>query len=121
MQELVNELKEKAGLSEDQASKSISVIKDFVKNKYPMLAGAVDNMLGADAATTTTATPVNQAAAAGETPVVAQSEATKAEAPKEESGSILDKISDVIPGQIGEKIEDVVKGLGDKIGGVFGK
>ncbi len=120
MQELVNELKEKAGLSEDQATKSISVIKDFVKTKYPMLAGAVDNMLGAEAAATTA--PANQVAAtAVETPVVAQTEAAKTEAPKQESGSILDKISDVIPGQMGEKIEEVVKGLGDKIGGVFGK
>jgi hypothetical protein len=117
MQELVNELKEKAGLSEDQATKSINVIKDFVKSKYPMLAGAVDNMLGSDA----TATPVNQAAATAAKSVSSQSEGVKAEAPKEDGGSILDKISDVIPGEIGEKIEDVVKGLGDKIGGVFGK
>jgi hypothetical protein len=34
---------------------------------------------------------------------------------------MLDKISDVIPGQVGEKVEDFVKGAADKIGGLFGK
>jgi hypothetical protein len=107
MQELVQELISKAGLTTDQATKSIEVIKGFVKTKYPMLGGAVDQMMGADATTATTniATPV--------TP----------EAPKaaEDGGSMLDKISDVIPGAVGEKIEDFAKGIGDKIGGIFGK
>ena len=46
MQELINHLKEKAGLSEEQAIKSIEAVKDFVKEKFPMMAGAVDNLLG---------------------------------------------------------------------------
>jgi hypothetical protein len=44
MQELINTLMEKAGISEDQALKSIEAIKDFIKEKFPMLGGAVDNM-----------------------------------------------------------------------------
>jgi hypothetical protein len=107
MQELIQELVSKAGLTTDQASKSIDVIKGFVKTKYPMLGGAVDQMMGSEA-NTNAATPVAP---------------TVTEAPKaaEESGSMLDKISDVIPGAVGEKIEDFAKGLGDKIGGIFGK
>jgi hypothetical protein len=113
MQELIQQLTEKAGLSNEQATKSLSVIKDFVKEKYPMLGGAVDQMMGADAPTTT---------ATENTTTTTQGNAVAATAPaKEEGNSMLDKISDVIPGAVGEKIEDFAKGIGDKIGGIFGK
>jgi hypothetical protein len=90
MQELIDQLTAKAGLTADQATKAIATIKDFVKEKFPMMAGAVDNLLGdqpAPAAATTTAT--------AETP--------------QSGGSFLDKISDFIPGDIGQKIEDFAK------------
>lgn len=103
MQELITRLTEKAGISADQASKTIDTIKEFVKEKFPMLSGAVDNMFAgsADSATTT-------AAAASAT-----------EAPKAEEHSMLDKISDVIPGETGEKIEDFAKKAADKAEDVF--
>ncbi len=44
MEELITQLKEKAGLSDDQAAKAIETIKDFVKEKFPMMAGAVDQL-----------------------------------------------------------------------------
>lgn len=44
MQELIDQLKEKAGLSDEQAAKAIETIKDFVKDKFPMMAGAVDKL-----------------------------------------------------------------------------
>ena len=44
MQELIDQLKEKAGLNDDQAAKAIETIKDFVKEKFPMMAGAVDKL-----------------------------------------------------------------------------
>jgi hypothetical protein len=47
MQELIDKLKEKVGLTEDQATNAIGAIKDFVKEKFPMLEGAVENMFGA--------------------------------------------------------------------------
>ena len=47
MQELINRLMENAGISEVQAAKALETIKDFVKEKFPMLGGAVDNMFGA--------------------------------------------------------------------------
>ena len=44
--ELVDRLKEQAGLSDEQANKVILTIKDFVIDKYPMLQGAVGNIFG---------------------------------------------------------------------------
>ena len=44
MQELVNQLKEKVGISEEQAVKAVEAVKDFVKEKFPMMAGAVDKL-----------------------------------------------------------------------------
>jgi hypothetical protein len=44
--ELVDRLKSQAGLNDEQANKVIETIKTFVVDKYPMLSGAVNNMLG---------------------------------------------------------------------------
>ena len=44
MQELIDKLKEKAGLTDEQAVKAIEAVKDFVKDKFPMMAGAVDKL-----------------------------------------------------------------------------
>ena len=99
MQELITRLTEKAGISAEQASKTIDTIKEFVKEKFPMLGGAVDNMFAGSASDAT-----------------ATSAATT---PKAEEHSMLDKISDVIPGQTGEKIEDFAKKAADKAEDVF--
>lgn len=106
MQELINRLTEKAGISAEQASKAVDTIKDFVKEKFPMMAGAVDNLFGSAAAEAT--------AASGATSAVPDPEAPKVPAP-----GILDKISDVIPGETGEKVESFVKGAADKAEDVF--
>lgn len=44
MQELINKLMENAGINEVQANKALETIKDFVKEKFPMFGGAVDNL-----------------------------------------------------------------------------
>ena len=44
--ELVEQLKSKAGLNDEQAQKVLETIKNFVVEKYPMLSGAVNNMFG---------------------------------------------------------------------------
>ena len=46
MQELISRLIEKAGISAEQAGSVINVVKDFAKEKFPMLGGAVDNLFG---------------------------------------------------------------------------
>ncbi|WP_343700031.1 hypothetical protein [Chitinophaga sp.] len=43
MQELIQQLKDKAGINDEQAVKAIEAVKDFVKSKLPpMIAGNVD-------------------------------------------------------------------------------
>jgi hypothetical protein len=44
--ELVDRLKQQANLSDEQAQKVLSILKDFVIEKYPMLQGAVGNIFG---------------------------------------------------------------------------
>lgn len=47
MQDLINQLVEKAGLTKDQAEKSLQVIKDYIQSQLPpMMQGMVDNFLG---------------------------------------------------------------------------
>ena len=46
MDELINKLVAEAGLTPEQASKSLQVVVEFVKEKFPMMAGAVDNLFG---------------------------------------------------------------------------
>ena len=96
MQDLINRLKEKAGITEQQAIASITELKDYVKEKFPMIAGAVDNLLNVQP---------NETAAAS---------ATEPAAATTESASILDKISDVIPGETGQKVEDFAKSAAHK-------
>lgn len=57
MQELINKLTERAGISHEQAAKVLDTVKDFVKEKFPMMSGAVDNLLGGDTAAPVTASP----------------------------------------------------------------
>jgi hypothetical protein len=46
MQELIDQLKSKAGLTEDQAIKAVHTIKEFIQSKLPpMMHGMVDNFL----------------------------------------------------------------------------
>lgn len=98
MQELIDKLTEKAGISSEQARTAIHTIKDFIKEKFPMMAGAVDNFFPGSAPTETMNIP----------PTNTSSITTS-------GSSMMDKISDFIPGEMGEKAEDFAKGIfGDK-------
>ena len=103
MQELIDQLTQKAGLSADQAKKAIATVSEFVKEKFPMMAGAVDNLLGTNSESSTTA-----------------STAATSDGAKEEGGSFLDKISDFIPGSAGEKVEEFAKDAAHKAEDVIG-
>ena len=46
MNELIDKLKAEANLTDEQAQKAIAAIAAFVKEKFPMLGGAVDNIFG---------------------------------------------------------------------------
>lgn len=88
MTDLIQLLQDKAGISPEQAQKAIHAIKEFVTEKFPMLSGAVDNLFADTGNANSTQ-----------------------DAPKADGGNIMDKISDIIPGEAGEKVEDMVKGL----------
>jgi hypothetical protein len=44
MEELIDRLKEKAGITAEQAQSVLETVKDYVKEKFPMLEGAVENL-----------------------------------------------------------------------------
>ena len=44
MQELINKIMDNAGISSEQTMKALETIKDYVKEQYPMMAGAVDKL-----------------------------------------------------------------------------
>lgn len=46
MEELIKKISTQAGISEEQALKALEAVKDYVKEKFPMMAGAVDNLFG---------------------------------------------------------------------------
>jgi hypothetical protein len=48
MQELIEKLKTEAGLTDEQAQKAVTAIKDYVVEKFPMLEGAVGSLFGQD-------------------------------------------------------------------------
>lgn len=121
--ELIQQLQQKAGLSSDQANTALQTIKQYVVEKFPMLAGAVDNIFPSGAAPVSN--PESKAAAtnAGANVGAAANQATPAAggaAPQQE-GSFLDKISDYIPGQAGQSIEDFAKKAAGNAGDFFNK
>ncbi len=44
MEELVNKIMANAGITADQSMKALEAVKDYVKEKFPMMAGAVDKL-----------------------------------------------------------------------------
>ena len=101
MHELIQKLQAEHGLSTEQTHGILNTIKNFITEKFPMMAGAVDNLFPADESAHTTVS--------GDTGTT--------EGPAQKGGSFLDKISDFVPGEMGEKAEQFAK---DKLGGMFG-
>ena len=106
MEELIQKLQNNHGLSAEQSHGILNTITTFIKEKFPMVSGAIDNIFPTgttpSATVTTPATPVQDAA----------------NDPVHDGGGFLDKISDFIPGATGDKIENFAK---DKLGGLFGE
>lgn len=46
MEELIERLKAEVHLTDEQALQVLATVKEYVKEKFPMLGGAVDNLLG---------------------------------------------------------------------------
>lgn len=99
MDELIQKLQNDHGLSAEQAQGVLGTITGYIKEKFPMVAGAIDNFFPQN----TTSTAGDSAAATGNA--------------TQENGGFFDKISNMIPGGEGEKLEQLAK---DKLGGFFG-
>jgi hypothetical protein len=113
LQELIQKLQKDHGLTSEQSTGILSTVTGFIKEKFPMMKDAVDKMFAAE--------PVQPQSTAAAQPASEE---------KKEEHSFLDKISDMIPGQAGEKIETFAKGAAhkaeevfdtvkDKVGGLF--
>ncbi|MEO6638710.1 MAG: hypothetical protein ABIN25_10550 [Ginsengibacter sp.] len=89
-------MQESHGLSAEQSHGILNTITNFVKEKFPMVGGAIDNLFQSG---TTPSGP-------GTTPSEVNTNTAK---PVNDGGDFLDKISDFIPGATGEKIEDFAK------------
>jgi len=101
MEELIQKLQSIHGLSADQAHGILNTITGYIKEKFPMVGGAIDNLFpsgtaaaGNTATTTTTTTTTTQ------------------------SGGVFDKISELIPG--GASVENIENLAKEKLGGFFG-
>jgi len=47
MEDLINEVTQKAGIPKDKAEKAVEVVLDYLKNKLPApIAGQIDGVLG---------------------------------------------------------------------------
>ncbi len=97
MEELLQKLQSIHGLSAEQAQGVLGTITGYLKEKFPMVAGAIDNFFPQGTKPATGASTGN---------------ATQG------SGDFLDKISEMIPGGAGEKLEQLAK---EKLGGLFGE
>lgn len=97
MEELIQKLQDNHGLSPEQSHGILNTITGYIKEKFPMVAGAIDNLFHSGAPSSASDTTPEQTA--------------------QVSGNPLDKISDFIPGSTGEKIEEFAK---EKLSGFFG-
>lgn len=44
MEELINKIKESAGISSEQATKALEAVKNYVIAQFPMMEGAVEKL-----------------------------------------------------------------------------
>ena len=96
MDQLIEKLKTAHGLSEEESYKILGTIAEFLKERFPMVGGAIDNLFQSG---TTPSGP-------GTTPGDVQS--TGAD-PINNNNDLKDKISQFIPGANNENIEEFAK------------
>lgn len=46
VQDLINQIVEKTGIPADKAQQVLGIVANFVKQKYPMVGGQIDSVLG---------------------------------------------------------------------------
>ena len=112
MQELIEKLKNSYGLTPEQTYGVLNSIKDFVKEKFPMMGSALDNLFPADSETGKVADSDVVQAIAGATPA---GDTGTTEGPASKGGSFLDTVSDV-PGKDFDQEKQAAK---DKVDSFF--
>ncbi len=95
MEELIQKLQNIHGLTPEQSRSILTTITGYIKEKFPMVAGAVDNLFQS-----------------GTTPSAPGTTAADAQSTTANSGNIMNEIRDFVPGA-----ENFVK---EKLGGFFG-
>jgi hypothetical protein len=107
MEELLQKLQEKAGVTKEQAENSLHAVKEYIIEKFPMLEGAVTNMFGPSAPVA----PVGSPAVVEEPGVMDKiSDATQ---------KASDKIGD-FANTAADKAEELYDSAKDKLTGFFG-
>jgi hypothetical protein len=104
MEELIQKLQQVHGLSAEQSQKILGTIADYLKEKFPMVGGAIDNLFQSG---TTPSGP-------GTTPEDVQS---TVQDPLNNNSDLMDKVSQFIPGANEENIQDFAK---KNLSGLFG-
>jgi len=102
MQDLFQKLKDNYGLTPEQTYGILHTIKEYVKEKFPMVGGSLDNLFPPESKGTDTDTAQ---AAAGSTPA---GDTGTTEGPESKGGSFLDSASDVT-GKEAEKEKQAAK------------
>ena len=75
MEELISKLQENHGLTAEQSYGILNTIKEFIKEKFPMVGGAIDNLLPSD-----------------KNPKTAAGDAGSTDGPATKGGSFFDEI-----------------------------
>lgn len=96
MEELIQKLQNVHGLSAEQSHKILGTIADYLKEKFPMVGGAIDNLFQSG---TTPSGP-------GTTPQDVQSHVAD---PMNDNSDLMDKISQFIPGVDQQNMEEIAK------------
>jgi len=104
MEELIQKLQSVHGLSAEQSHKILGTIADYLKEKFPMVGGAIDNLFQSG---TTPSGP-------GTTPQDVQSNIAD---PMNDSSDLMNKISQFIPGANQQNMEEFAK---KNLSGFFG-
>lgn len=102
MNDLKTKLMNDAGLSLEQAEKTMLVLKSFIHEKFPMFGGMIDNFFGVDETPSGTSH--------------AQAQADPLAEPENPLAGIFDKLGDFLPGDMGKNLEEFMKRAMDEAG-----
>lgn len=118
MQEYIQELQEKAGLTEEQATKAMAVLLAKIKSKVPeAFHGIIDNLF-ADKKKREEGSFQDKYKDFSEQ--VNENFQKFSKQAREEMSDVADKAED-FAGDIQKRSDEAIKELGDKLSGLFGK